>query len=83
MLNRLLESLEKQYCYQPNRVYYNWLSQGWRMLPELYIYAESFVQEWIDELKGNDDIVPLKNWLRMSLLQLTKSSPRCGFGQES
>ena len=53
MLARLLANLEKPYCYRPDRVYYDWTTQSWRLLPEPPedLGPEEALSSWIASLE--------------------------------
>ena len=54
MLERLLRSLKKPYQYRLDRIYYDWLSQKWSVLPQVEEFdgEEEISQDWIDEVIG-------------------------------
>lgn len=53
MLRRLLHGLTKPYSYRSDRMYYDWASGSWRLLPGAD--PESICSAWIDELKEQGD----------------------------
>ena len=52
MLERLLRDLKKPYQYRLNRIYYDWSSQQWLLLPEAEETdeEEETSQDWIDDV---------------------------------
>ena len=52
MLERLLRDLKKPYQYRLNRIYYDWASQRWAVLPQVEEFdeEEEDSQDWIDEV---------------------------------
>ena len=54
MLERLLRHLKKPYQYRLNRIYYDWSSQRWSVLPQVEEIDEEdeISQDWIDEVIG-------------------------------
>jgi len=52
MLERLLRGLKKPYQYKLDRIYYDWSSQQWSILPEVGDIDEEdeISQDWIDEV---------------------------------
>jgi len=58
MLTRLLAPLEKPYCYRPDRVYYDWSSRSWRLLPEPPEEPDpdQILSDWISSLEEAGDI---------------------------
>ena len=60
LLEKLLEDLEKPYCYAYNRIYYDWEAREWRAIPDLCNEIETLVEEWINDLKDQEDTEQLK-----------------------
>lgn len=62
MLSRLLANLEKPYCYRPDRVYYDWASQSWRLMPEppQDLGPEEALSNWILSLEEEADVTTLQ-----------------------
>ena len=65
MLARLLATLEKPYCYRPDRVFYDWSSQSWRLLPEPPEEPEEpdpeqILDDWISSLEEAGDVSTLQ-----------------------
>jgi hypothetical protein len=63
MLTRLLASLEKPYCYRPDRLYYDWSSQFWSLLPTPPEEPEpdQVLDGWISALAEDDDLATLQD----------------------
>jgi hypothetical protein len=62
MLTRLLAGLEKPYCYRPDRVYYDWASKSWRLLPmpPEEPDPDHVLDGWISSLEEDADISTLQ-----------------------
>jgi len=56
MLPRLLGSLEKPYAYDIKRLYFEWTSRRWRLLPEPLAHPEDRFTEWLEELVQSRDV---------------------------
>lgn len=51
MLEHMLRGLQRPYQYLPDRVYYHWPSQEWRLMPQDEdVDMEQVFQDWIHEL---------------------------------
>lgn len=60
-LESLLTKLKKPYQYHINEIYYYWPSREWRLLPkETELDNQSIFEEWIEELKQDNDIGQLE-----------------------
>lgn len=61
MLSRLLAGLEKPYCYRPDRIYYDWASQSWSLLPlpPEEPDHETLFQDWLAQLAEEKDVAKL------------------------
>lgn len=63
MLEHLLVGLSKPYCYQINKIYYDWSDHRWRLLPESQSQVTielGDVSNWIVELKDSNDLETLE-----------------------
>jgi hypothetical protein len=61
MLHRLLDGLENPFCYRPERVFYNWTSRSWQLLPRPLDTAEEVFSDWIDALEEKEDVSTLED----------------------
>jgi len=63
MLTRLLAGLEKPYCYRPNRLYYDWSSQSWALLPKAPEEPDpdQILDDWLYALAEDDDVATLQD----------------------
>ena len=63
MLTRLLAGLVKPYCYRPNRVYYDWASQSWSLLPTPPEEPDpdQVLDGWISSLEEDGEISTLQD----------------------
>jgi hypothetical protein len=65
MLPLLLGDLEKPYAYDLDRLYYDWSSRRWRLLPDPHAHPEDTFAEWLDTLVANGDISSLAGILEL------------------
>jgi len=56
----LLDSLSKPYSYRGSRIYYDWATKHWRLLPEPKPDPEAGFEEWIESLTDGGDAARLK-----------------------
>ena len=61
MLHRLLDGLEKPFCYRPSRIFYNWPSRSWQLLPRPLDTAEEVFSGWLDALEEEEDVSTLED----------------------
>jgi len=63
MLTRLLAGLEKPYCYRPDRLYYDWSSQSWALLPKAPEDSDldQILDDWLSALAEDDDLAALQD----------------------
>jgi len=61
MLHRLLDDLEKPFCYRPGRVYYAWTAREWRLMPRPLDNAEEVFSGWLDALEAKEDVSTLED----------------------
>jgi len=61
MLHRLLDDLEKPFCYRPDRVFYNWTARSWQLLPRPLENAEEVFSGWLDSLEEDGDVSSLED----------------------
>jgi hypothetical protein len=50
MLGVLLAGLRRPYAYDLKRLYFDWISRGWRLLPDPRAHPESAFADWIEML---------------------------------
>ena len=56
MLHRLLDGLEKPFCYRPDRVFYDWNAHRWCLLPEPQTQPEAVFSDWLESLVAEGDM---------------------------
>lgn len=56
MLTNLLSTLPKPYAYHGSRLYYDWATRHWRLLPDPRANREAQFTDWLDSLVENQDI---------------------------
>ena len=63
MLTRLLAGLERPYCYRPDRLYYDWSSQSWALLPKAPEEPDpdQILDDWLSTLAEGDDLAALQD----------------------
>jgi hypothetical protein len=66
MLVALLSGLSKPYAYQGNRLYYDWPSRHWRVLPEPHPHPEAVFADWLETLVDDGDINSLTGILELT-----------------
>jgi hypothetical protein len=59
MLAILLGVLSKPYAYDANRLYYDWFTRSWRLLPEPQGNPESVFTDWLENLVQSGDVSTL------------------------
>jgi hypothetical protein len=50
MLALLLGALSKPYAYDPSRLYYDWTTRRWRLLPDPHAHPEAVFTDWLEAL---------------------------------
>jgi len=60
LLHQLLDSLSKPYSYRGSRIYYDWSTKHWRLLPEPKPEPEAGFDEWIESLTAEGDAARLE-----------------------
>jgi hypothetical protein len=65
MLPLLLGGLEKPYAYDIARLYYDWVSHGWRLLPDPHAHPEAMFTEWLETLVERGDVSSLTGILEL------------------
>lgn len=61
MLHRLLDGLEKPFCYRPDRVFFDWTARSWRLLPKPLDNAEEVFSDWLNSLEEDGDVSSLED----------------------
>ena len=56
MLASLLSSLPKPYAYHGSRLYYDWATRHWRVLPDPRANREAQFADWLDTLVDKQDV---------------------------
>jgi hypothetical protein len=55
MLGLLLAGLPRPYSYDLHRVYFDWASRHWRLLPDPRLNPEATFTDWVDRLAQTND----------------------------
>jgi hypothetical protein len=78
MLASLLGTLPKPYAYSPSRIYYDWTSKTWRLLPDPKANPEASFTEWLEALVDKGDISSLTGILELThdALARVRSQPQ-------
>ena len=50
LLPEIVQSLEKPYCYEGRKIYYDWTEKRWRLIPKILNEIETQFNEWIEDL---------------------------------
>ena len=66
MLANLLRGLPRPYAYSPRRVYYEWSTRQWKLLPDPKANPEAAFTEWLDGLVQNGDASSLTGILELA-----------------
>ena len=59
MLSVLLAGLPKPYAYDLKRLYFDWNSRRWRLLPDPHAYPEGAFTDWLEMLVRRRDVSSL------------------------
>jgi hypothetical protein len=59
MLTVLMTGLARPYAYDLRRLYYDWLTRRWRLLPEQGAHPEAAFSEWVEVLAQTGDTATL------------------------
>jgi len=59
MLRLLLAGLPRPYAYDPNRIFFDWRTRRWRMLPDPRSNPEATFTDWVETLRQNRDAASL------------------------
>ena len=77
MLDHLLQGLEKPFNFRINRIYFDWISKHWRLLPEVpeipEIQPDEVFEQWLEELEENGDVEQLRELAE----SVTQAIERC------
>jgi hypothetical protein len=65
MLAILLDGLPKPYSYDAARLYYDWSTRRWRLLPDPHAHPEAIFTDWLEALVENGDINSLTGILEL------------------
>jgi hypothetical protein len=55
----LLGGLPRPYAYDVNRLYYDWFTRAWRLLPDAQANPEAIFTDWLDNLVQSGDVSTL------------------------
>lgn len=74
-LHQLLDSLSKPYSYRGSRIYFDWSTKHWRLLPEPRPEPdpEAVFSDWIDSLSAEGDaaqLAELKDQIEAAILSV-------------
>ncbi|MCK5805033.1 MAG: hypothetical protein KAI66_19525 [Lentisphaeria bacterium] len=75
MLEALLSSLNRPYCYDIRAIYYDWADTIWKPLPQPLPPEDSF-HKWLGQLVENEDIEMLEN-IRLFVEEATPQPDMC------
>jgi len=59
MLGLLLAGLPGPYAYDLKRLYFDWTTRHWHLLPDVHANPESAFTDWIEQLVQNRDVASL------------------------
>jgi hypothetical protein len=59
MLSTLLGGLPRPYAYDLKRLYFDWNSRQWRLLPDPHAHPEAAFTDWLDTLVQRADVSSL------------------------
>jgi hypothetical protein len=65
MLAILLSLLSKPYAYDASRLYFDWLTRRWRLLPDPQAHPESVFADWLDSLVEQGEVSSLAGILEL------------------
>jgi hypothetical protein len=65
MLAILLSLLSKPYAYDASRLYFDWLTRCWRLLPDPQAHPESIFTDWLDSLVEQGEVSSLTGILEL------------------
>jgi hypothetical protein len=77
MLKKMLAGLDKPYAYRLDRLYYDWESRAWDILPTGDLVKEKF-EAWLEELVESGQLGALENMragIDSSIRELRRTSP--------
>jgi hypothetical protein len=73
MLAILLSALSRPYAYDPSRLYFDWATRCWRLLPDLRTHPEAVFAEWLDHLVAEGEISSLTGILELGQDALSRA----------
>lgn len=65
MLAILLDKLPKPYAYDASRLYYDWSTRRWRVLPDPHAHPEAVFTDWLETLIESGDVNSLTGVLEL------------------
>jgi hypothetical protein len=65
MLVILLNGLTKPYAYDATRLYYDWATRRWRLLPDPLSHPEAIFTDWLEKLVEDGDVNSLTGILEL------------------
>ena len=66
MLANLLRGLPRPYAYSPRRLYYEWSTRQWKLLPDPRANPEAAFTDWLDGLVQSGDVSSLTGILELA-----------------
>lgn len=72
MLAILLNGLPKPYAYDAARLFYNWPTRRWRLLPDPYAHPEARFTDWLNRLVEDGDVNSLTGVLELGQNALSR-----------
>lgn len=75
MLKSILASLSKPYAYDLKRLFFDWLSRRWRLLPDPRAHPEAAFTDWLELLVKTRDAASLTGILELARDALAQVRP--------
>jgi hypothetical protein len=75
MLRVLLAGLSKPYAYELKRLYFDWHSRHWRLLPDPRSYPEAAFTDWLELLVQTGDVGSLDGIVELTQDALARIRP--------
>jgi hypothetical protein len=78
MLGLLLSSLARPYAYDSKRLYFDWNSRRWRLLPDPGAHPETAFADWLEALVQTHDTGSLRGIVELTQDALARVKARKG-----
>lgn len=65
MLAILLSQLSKPYAYDAARLYFDWSTRHWKLLPDPHAHPEAIFTDWLDQLVTQGEVSSLSGILEL------------------